>query len=104
MDSFSVTGSVVDGNVLHIRLVGRFGFEMGSEMRKLWEQNNGISSYIVDFNNVSVIESSGLGTLLLLRKVAGDEQADIILRCAKSEVLWALQVAHFEKLFTIEES
>ncbi len=98
-----VRGSMVE-DTLKVQLFGRFDFEMGSELRTVWEESMETANrFVVDLSQVSMIESSALGMLLLLRREVGDETADITLCRPNEDVRWALEIAQFHKLFKLEE-
>ena len=58
-------------------------------------------SYLVDLAQVTHMDSSALGMLLLLREHAGDERADIHIVNAGVELRGTLRVAGFDKLFVL---
>ncbi len=58
-------------------------------------------SYLVDLGEVTCMDSSALGMLLLLREHAGAERADIRIVNAGAELRHTLRVAGFDKLFVL---
>ncbi|KRE90999.1 anti-anti-sigma factor [Frateuria sp. Soil773] len=58
-------------------------------------------SYVVDLGEVTRMDSSALGMLLLLREHAGADRAEIRLVNAGSELKGTLRVAGFDKLFVL---
>ncbi len=58
-------------------------------------------SYLIDLSEVTRMDSSALGMLLLLREHAGDERADIRIVNAAAELRSTLRVAGFDKLFVL---
>lgn len=58
-------------------------------------------SYIVDLAQVTRMDSSALGMLLLLRERAGADRADIRIVNADAELRSTLRVAGFDKLFVL---
>ena len=58
-------------------------------------------SYVVDLGEVTRMDSSALGMLLLLREHAGADHADIRIVNAGSELRSTLKVAGFDKLFVL---
>ncbi len=58
-------------------------------------------SYLIDLGEVTHMDSSALGMLLLLREHAGAERADIRIVNAGSELRGTLRVAGFDKLFVL---
>ncbi|WKJ92460.1 STAS domain-containing protein [Methylomonas montana] len=92
----------VESGVLSIRVRGRFDFGVHNEFReatKLLE--SGIKLIDVDLSGTDYMDSSALGMLLVLRdKVAGDKSA-IRIKNARAEVKKILEIASFDKLFTL---
>lgn len=58
-------------------------------------------SYVIDLGEVTSMDSSALGMLLLLREHAGAERAEIRIVNADSELRSTLRVAGFDKLFVL---
>jgi anti-anti-sigma factor len=58
-------------------------------------------SYVVDLGEVTSMDSSALGMLLLLREHAGADRAEIRIVNAGSELRSTLRVAGFDKLFVL---
>lgn len=58
-------------------------------------------SYVIDLGEVTHMDSSALGMLLLLREHAGADRADIRIVNAGSELRGTLRVAGFDKLFVL---
>jgi anti-anti-sigma factor len=58
-------------------------------------------SYLVDLGEVTHMDSSALGMLLLLREHAGADRADIRIVNAGAELRGTLRVAGFDKLFVL---
>jgi len=94
--------SKVEAGVLHIKVGKRFDFAVHNEFRtatKLAEA--GVSKIEVDLTHTDYLDSSALGMLLVLRdKVAGNKAA-IQIRGAREEVKKILEIANFDKLFTL---
>jgi HptB-dependent secretion and biofilm anti anti-sigma factor len=58
-------------------------------------------SYVVDLGDVSSMDSSALGMLLLLREHAGGDRAEIRIVNADTALRGTLRVAGFDKLFVL---
>jgi len=58
-------------------------------------------SYVVDLGEVTRMDSSALGMLLLLREHAGADRAEIRIVNARDELRGTLRVAGFDKLFVL---
>ncbi len=82
---------------------GRFDFGIHQEFRKATEQaGNGVSSIIVDMTRVDYLDSSALGMLLVLRDKVGESNSAVHIKGAKPDVQKILEIANFDKLFTLE--
>lgn len=58
-------------------------------------------SYVIDLGEVSNMDSSALGMLLLLREHAGADRAEIRIVNADTGLRGTLRVAGFDKLFVL---
>lgn len=58
-------------------------------------------SYVIDLGQVTCMDSSALGMLLLLREHAGADRAEIRIVNADIELRSTLRVAGFDKLFLL---
>jgi len=58
-------------------------------------------SYVIDLAEVTAMDSSALGMLLLLREHAGAEHAEIRIVNVGSELRGTLRVAGFDRLFIL---
>ncbi|MBF0438908.1 MAG: STAS domain-containing protein [Magnetococcales bacterium] len=91
-----------EGNALLVTLYDVFDYEQGKKFQKECEKHVGIDKYIIDFRHVTVIESSSLGRLLLLRTRMGHEKADITLCNPNKLIAKIFRMSQFQKLFKIE--
>ena len=83
---------------------GRFDFSIHRNFRANYEQileNREVNEIAIDLQNVDYVDSSALGMLLLLREksIAGNIQMRLI--NAKAAVRQVLEIANFQRLFTI---
>lgn len=92
----------LEAGVLRIKVGGRFDFSVHKEFRDATLQaESGVKRIEVDLSNTDYLDSSALGMLLVLRdKVAGDKNA-IRISGARTEVKKILEIANFDKLFTL---
>ncbi|NII06312.1 STAS domain-containing protein [Luteibacter anthropi] len=60
-----------------------------------------VRSYVLDLEDVTAMDSSALGMLMLLREHAGGDRADIRLVNANPQLRNTLRIAGFDKLFTV---
>jgi HptB-dependent secretion and biofilm anti anti-sigma factor len=94
-----------DGNVAMVVLGGRFDFYAHIEFRHASEEalkTVGVTQIEIDMNNVEYLDSSALGMLLILREKANNANRKLSLSNCKDVVLRVLEVANFNKLFTIK--
>ena len=58
-------------------------------------------SYVLDLEQVTSMDSSALGMLMLLREHAGGDRAEIRIVNAGADLRNTLRIAGFDKLFTV---
>ncbi len=88
---------------LEIKVSGRFDFSVHQEFRQASDKvDNGVTSIVLDIGGVDYIDSSALGMLLVIRDKVGDSKNSVRIKNAKSDVLKILEIANFDKLFTLE--
>lgn len=86
---------------LTISISGNFDFSVQKAFRDAYQNNDGVAIYSVNLVNTDYMDSSALGMLLLLRKHAGGENAEVSLRGANGNVRKILEIAKFDDLFSI---
>jgi anti-anti-sigma factor len=87
---------------LTINISGRFDFGIHQEFRKATDQaENGVTTIIVNMARVDYLDSSALGMLLVLRDKVGENKSAVCIKNAKPEVRKILEIANFDKLFTL---
>lgn len=92
-----------NGQSLVIDVVGRLGFDQHRQFRRSYEkQPKRFNRYAVNLQRCTVVDSTGLGMLLLLRDYTGLEKENLLLVHCSSEVGHILRYASFEELFTIQ--
>ncbi len=88
---------------LTINISGRFDFAVHQQFRKATEQaSTGVTNVMVDMTKVDYMDSSALGMLLVLRDKVGENKSAVHIKGAKLEVKKILEIANFDKLFTLE--
>lgn len=91
------------GEELTISIEGRFDFSAHQEFRDCYEQADfEPTSYVVDLNRTTYLDSSALGMLLLLRDHAGGDNAEVKIVNCNRDVKKILTISNFEQLFTIQ--
>jgi len=98
------TNVMVSGSAATLKLAGRFDFKAHREFReaveKLLEQAAG-KAVEVNMADVSYLDSSALGMLLMLRDKAKAASREVSLVGVNGNVRQVLDIANFSKLFTI---
>ncbi len=92
-----------DGRAI-VRLTGRFEFSMHREFREAMDtvlQDKDIDSVVIDLAGVDYLDSSALGMLLMLRDRANTARKALSLANPRGMVKQALEIARFDKLFSI---
>ncbi|PPD30696.1 MAG: anti-anti-sigma factor [Methylomonas sp.] len=92
----------LESGVLQIKIGGRFDFSVHKQFRDATSQVlTDIKKIEVDLSATDYLDSSALGMLLILRdKVSGNKDL-VVLKGAAADVKKILQIANFDKLFTI---
>ena len=89
-----------DGNEITISLPQKFDFQLHKEFRRAYEET-GIKSLILDMKNTQYMDSSALGMLLQLKEYTDKNNSQICIKNVSNNILQIMQIAHFDKLFTI---
>ncbi len=98
-----IKSQVQDGRAV-VALEGRFDFSSHREFRECYEgllANPAVKGLHIDFNKVDYLDSSALGMLLLLREKAETHGKQVGLGGVQGIVKQVLDIANFDKLFTI---
>lgn len=87
-----------------LKLSGRFDFNAHREFREALDKLTklpDVTGFRVDLADVSYLDSSALGMLLLLRDKAKQANKLVTLSGVKGSVQQVLEIANFSKMFTI---
>lgn len=91
-----------ESDCLSLQLGERFDFSIHREFHDACLGDGRVArSYLIDLAQVTHMDSSALGMLLLLREHAGADHADIRIVNAGTELRGTLRVAGFDKLFVL---
>lgn len=91
-----------DGQIMTLKVSGRFDFKLHKDFHEAYaKSSHPVTSYCIDLGQTDYLDSSALGMLLLLRKHAGDDRADIRIMNCSPVVGRILSIANFDKLFTV---
>lgn len=98
------SGRVIIGHGV-IGILGKFDFPVHREFKNGYMSmldNPDISQIEVDMRDVVYIDSAALGMLMLLSRRAHQVNKSVVLSHPSSYVSLLLEVANFEKIFTIK--
>lgn len=89
-----------DGKEVTISLPEKFDFQLHKEFRQAYE-TTGVKSLVLDMNKTQYMDSSALGMLLQLKEHTDKNNSKISIKNASNNILQIMQIAHFDKLFSI---
>ncbi len=95
---------VMQGSVARIEMNGRFDFNLHRAFKDAYDpvlSHGKVLSLEIDLSKVEYLDSSALGMLLLLRERAQTAGVTVVLCKPSSTVMQILEIANFNKLFTI---
>ena len=105
MADFDVKQSFQDG-VATLTLRGRFDFSQYStfkeEQTRMLDKDS-VKEIVLDFSGLEYLDSAALGILLVLLDRAKERNQPVTIRRAHGVVKEILDVAHFERMFVIED-
>ena len=91
-----------ESDCLSLQLGERFDFSIHREFHEACLGGKRVArSYLIDLGEVTHMDSSALGMLLLLREHAGADRAEIRIVNAGTELRRTFKVAGFDKLFVL---
>lgn len=91
-----------NGKEITIKIEGRFDFGSHHDFRDAYRSasENGVA-FILDMSKTEYMDSSALGMILLLKEYSGTLNGDIKVVNASTEIKNILQIANFDKLFSV---
>lgn len=94
----------LDDDKARIKIIGRLTFKFHREYRDFLDEllKNKVSTYEFDLSGVEFIDSAGLGMLLIAKQKAQISGASVVLKRPPENVRRMLDIAKFDKIFTIE--
>jgi HptB-dependent secretion and biofilm anti anti-sigma factor len=91
-----------DKKTLYIDVSGRFDFGIHQQFRNATEiAGQGVKTIELNLEKTDYLDSSALGMLLVLRDKIGENKNSILIKNIKPEVRKILEIANFDKLFTL---
>jgi anti-anti-sigma regulatory factor len=92
-----------DKKELTLSLIGKFDYTCHQDFLSAFEALEPIpEKFVIDTLEITAIDSSALGMLLLLRNFAGGDNSDIRIINAKVDILKLMRTCKFDELFEIE--
>ncbi len=99
--------TLVDGSHGLVILTGQFTFESHRDLKDAVQamlDNPAVLKVSLDLAQVTYMDSSSLGVLLLLKEKAEAKARKVVLRNPNATVLKTLQVVQFNQIFQIENN
>lgn len=91
-----------DGKQVIVKISGRFDFGSHHEFRDAYRScNENGTEYVLDMQQTEYMDSSALGMILLLKEHASLQGGDIRIVNTTSEIKNILEIANFDKLFSV---
>ena len=90
-----------DLDCVTLQLGERFDFSVHRAFHDACLDGRAARSYVIDLGEVSSMDSSALGMLLLLRDHAGGDSSEIRVINSNPDVLKIFNISNFDKLFDI---
>lgn len=90
-----------DGNVLTIKIIGKFQFPLASEFRRAYTDTDQVQNYVLDLQDSEYLDSSALGMIIALWEFVERNKERIKIINANTEVTQILQSANFDQLVTL---
>lgn len=71
--------------------------------QQLFQQHPDLQRLSLDFSDTTFIDSSGIGSLVICRRLCQQQQAELLLHDVGRQVMMALRMTDLHKIFTISE-
>lgn len=86
---------------VRIAVKGPFNHQLRQSFREAYFSYSPDARYIVDFSDVTMMDSSAMGMLVQLRRHAGDDKADITLTNLSPRLLGLIKASGMSTLFDL---
>ncbi len=96
-----LTSTSDDGNVLTIKIIGKFQFPLASEFRRSYTDIAQVQEYVLDLKDSEYLDSSALGMIIALWEFVERNRERIKIINANDEVTHILESANFDQLVTL---
>ncbi|MBN2079210.1 MAG: STAS domain-containing protein [Spirochaetes bacterium] len=99
--SMEITVATPSPEIALVRLKGKFTIESVSRFRETTTPliSHPVKTILIDFGNVRYIDSSGIGSLILLLNRSSNIGIDMVIFDLTKETEEVLNTAHLEKFF-----
>jgi anti-anti-sigma factor len=101
MATIQVSDSKENGTVM-ISIRNRFDFSVHKEFRASYKDRENAMCYVINLREVTYIDSSALGMMLLLREHAMENKGKVIIQNCNEDIRRILTIANFGRLFDIQ--
>lgn len=91
-----------DGRVVTIYMPEKFNFQMHAEFKEMYQEEKQSNSVVLDMNKTQYMDSAALGMMLQLKEFADSQNSKVSIANANKNIMQIMQIAHFDKLFTIK--
>ncbi|MEH1867234.1 MAG: STAS domain-containing protein [Nostoc sp.] len=78
---------------------GRKGRQINEEISKLIE--SGIETFLIDFQSIKFMDSSGFGTLLLTLRIVKEKQSRLVICSINEQIKMILDISDTTKIFEV---
>lgn len=98
--------TVVEEQVCILHLPAAFtvleAVEFKQTCQSIYQTSPAVKRIVIDFSDTTFIDSSGLGALVICRRISQQHHSDLVLRDVPHQVMMALSMTELDKVFTIE--
>ena len=91
-----------NGKAIVIFISDRFDFNALKKFRASYQGKPPVSEYVINLSDVSYMDSSALGMILLLREHALNHNSKVSIVGCSGEIKKILTTANFHRLFDIQ--
>lgn len=87
---------------LTVNITGDFSLDSKAQFTSSYKGHRDLKKIIINLSQTNMLDSSGLGLLLLLKDHSDEHDIKVILKSPRGIVKESLTVANINRLFTIE--
>lgn len=97
----SIKTEKTGNDTVTIQISGAFDFKLRTAFRHAYQNESAKSRFIIDFKEVSSIDSAAFGMLLTLREFSGGDTANITLTQCRPHIHEVFRFSKFYQLFKL---